>query len=239
MIQSLLKPPKIDWHNKLSQRLEAAADQSLIDYYSAEIPLANTPLSEVTFLAMDFETTGLDPDKDGIITIGVVPFTLNRIFINQAKHWIVRPKQKLEEESVVIHGITHSDILDAPDFSMIYQEILQSMKSKIMVVHYRKIERMFFNVALKERIKEGIEFPLLDTLEIENQIQQRTTGGIWNRLKGKKPGSLRLGQSRTRYGLPAYTPHHALTDAIATAELLQAQIAHHFDDKQPISDFWL
>ncbi len=178
MIQSLLKPPKIDWKSKFSQRLETAADQSLIDYYSAEIPLANTPLSEVTFLAMDFETTGLDPDKDGIITIGVVPFTLNRIFINQAKHWIVRPKQKLEEESVVIHGITHSDILDAPDFSEIYHEILQSMEGRIMVVHYRKIERMFFNVALKERIKEGIEFPLLDTLEIENQVQQRATGGF-------------------------------------------------------------
>jgi DNA polymerase-3 subunit epsilon len=39
--------------------------------------------------------------------------------------------------------------------------------------------------------------------------------------------------------LPDYTPHHALTDAIATAELLQAQIAHHFSPDMPVKDFWL
>ncbi len=34
-------------------------------------------------------------------------------------------------------------------------------------------------------------------------------------------------------------PHHALTDALATAELLQAQIAYHFDPDTPISEVWL
>ncbi|MEF1281994.1 3'-5' exonuclease, partial [Vibrio fortis] len=63
--------------------------------------------------------------------------------------------------------------------------------------------------------------------------------GLWNKLKGKKPGSVRLGQSRRRYHLPDYTPHHALTDAIATAELLQAQIAHHYDASRPLKEFWL
>ncbi|GAL22291.1 DNA polymerase III epsilon subunit [Vibrio maritimus] len=65
-------------------------------------------------MAVDFETTGLNPEKDGILSIGLVPFTLSRIKLNQAAHWTVRPKAKLEEESVVIHGITHNDLIDAP-----------------------------------------------------------------------------------------------------------------------------
>ncbi|MCV5689194.1 3'-5' exonuclease, partial [Escherichia coli] len=69
--------------------------------------------------------------------------------------------------------------------------------------------------------------------------QQKRSGSLWERLKGKKPESVRLAQSRRRYGLPDYTPHHALTDAIATAELLQAQIAHHYSEEQPIREFWL
>lgn len=92
---------------------------------------------------------------------------------------------------------------------------------------------------MKVRLGEGIEFPVLDTLEIESQIQNKLSGGLWNKLKGKKPASVRLGQSRRRYHLPDYTPHHALTDAIATAELLQAQIAHHFDADMPLKSFWL
>ncbi|MGL6010674.1 MAG: 3'-5' exonuclease, partial [Shewanella oncorhynchi] len=37
--------------------------------------------------------------------------------------------------------------------------------------------------------------------------------------------SLRLGACRERYGLPIYTAHSALTDALACGELLLAQMA--------------
>nr|WP_202436541.1 3'-5' exonuclease [Vibrio eleionomae] len=235
----MFKTPSVDWPYKFKAKLKVTKHPMLRDFYSAELPAKNTPIGEVEFLAMDFETTGLDTNKDEIITIGMVPFTLNRIYLNRAKHWTIRPRQKLNDDSVVIHGITHSDINNAPDLSEVIEDVLQAMAGKIMVVHYRKIEREMLDKALKRRIKEGIIFPVVDTMELESQIQRYISGGLWNRLKGKKPGSVRLGQSRVRYSLPAYTPHHALTDAIATAELLQAQIAHHFSDKDPLQNYWL
>ena len=48
-----------------------------------------------------------------------------------------------------------------------------------------------------------------------------------------------MGDSRLRYHLPHYPGHNALIDAIATAELLQAQIQHHFSPDTPVSDLWL
>ena len=42
-----------------------------------------------------------------------------------------------------------------------------------------------------------------------------------------------------RYGLPHYAGHNALIDAIATAELLQAQVQHHFGTDTPIGDLWV
>lgn len=238
-MNKLFGSPTIDWPYKFQQKLERCKDERLKRFYSHELPNPDTPISEITFLAVDFETTGLDAKKDDIITIGLVPFSLNRIYLKQAKHWTIRPRKQLEEESVVIHGITHNDILDAPDLSEIIDEVLEAFSGHIMVVHYRRIERDFLSNALKVRIGEGIEFPVLDTLEIESNIQGKLAGGIWNKLKGKQPGSVRLGQSRRRYSLPDYTPHHALTDAIATAELLQAQIAHHYDSNAPIKSMWL
>jgi len=38
--------------------------------------------------------------------------------------------------------------------------------------------------------------------------------------------------------LPRYRLHHALTDALATAELLQAQVAHRFTPDTPLSALW-
>lgn len=239
MMKRLFQTPSTDWTTRHANKQASASHPFLKAFYSAPLVADDTPLDEIEFVAMDFETTGLNAKKDGIITIGLVPFTLNRIYINRAQHWIVRPRQKLNEQSVVIHNITHNDILDAPDLSEVIEPVLAALAGRIVVVHYRRIEREFLDRALKARIKEGIEFPVIDTLDLEVRIQQRLNGGFWNKLKGKKPQSVRLAQARKRYGLPAYTPHHALTDAIATAELLQAQIAYHYDAKQPIEDFWL
>ena len=239
MIKKLFQTPSIDWINRYERKLSEATHPLLKAFYAAPLATAETPIDEIRFVAMDFETTGLNAKKDGIITIGLVPFTLKRIYMKDARHWIVRPRQALDEQSVVIHNITHSDIINAPDLSKVIEPVLNALAGSIIVVHYRKIEREFLDRALKEIINEGICFPVIDTLQLELQIQQRLCGGLWNQFKGRKPESVRLGQARKRYGLPTYTPHHALTDAIATAELLQAQIAYYYDPKQPVRDFWL
>jgi len=228
-----------DWPTFFTTLASQAKDSRLKQYYSADMVQGDTPLRDVPFVALDFETTGLDPQKDEIISIGLVPFSLQRIRCRESAHWVVNPHRPLEEESVVIHGITDSDVSDAPDLLRFLEKVLDALAGKVVVVHYQKIEREFMNSALKARLNEGIHFPVVDTMAIELAIQQRQYGGFWNRLQGNKPGSVRLGKARRRYGLPTYQPHHALTDALATAELLQAQIAYHFDPDTPISELWL
>lgn len=239
MLKKLFQKPTIQWQAKFEQKVDLTSDKNLVAFYSAGLPAPDTPISEVEFVALDLETTGLDPEENDIITIGLVPFNLKRIFLRHSRHWKVRPKQKLDEDSVIIHGITHSELIDAPDFGDIIDELLPCLSGKIIVVHYRRIEREFLDNALRTRIGEGIEFPVLDTFQLEEIIQKKRAASLWDKLRGKKPESLRLAQSRRRYGLPDYTPHHALTDAIATAELLQAQIAHYYRDNQTIGEFWL
>ncbi|MCP8690596.1 3'-5' exonuclease, partial [Marinobacterium sp. OS208] len=58
---------------------ERVNDERLRAFYSAGLPAADTPLNELEFVALDFETTGLNPDKDGILSIGLVPFNASRI----------------------------------------------------------------------------------------------------------------------------------------------------------------
>lgn len=230
--------PVPDWNLRFKTLAQEARDSRIKSYYQAGIITGDTPLSKVPFVALDFETTGLNPDSDDIVSIGLVPFDLHRIYCRQSQHWVVKPKVKLEEDSVVIHGITHSDVQQAPDLRRILEAVLDALAGKVVVVHYKNIERQFMDRALKIRLGEGIQFPVVDTLAIEATIQQQQFGGLWNKLKGKRPGSVRLGKCRSRYGLPAYQPHHALTDSLATAELLQAQIAYHFSPDTPISQLW-
>lgn len=229
----------LNWAAFLQLKAQLSKDQRLQHFYNIGTYHDETPLSEVDFVALDFETTGLDSEQNSIISIGLVPFNLQRIFCNKAKQWYVDPQDKLQEESIIIHGITHSDLQGAPGLLRILEELLDELAGKVVVVHYRRIERDFLEQNLRALFNEGIIFPVIDTMQIEADRQKEQSEGLVNWLKGKRPESIRLANSRLRYNLPAYAPHDALTDALATAELFQAQVKYHFSAATAIKKLWL
>lgn len=228
-----------NWPKRFRKLAETARHPLLTNFYQAGCPAPDTPLSDVPMVAMDFETTGLDANQHSIVSVGLVPFTLHGIQLGRARHWVVRPRLPLHQTSVTIHGITHADIDKAPDLEEILEDVFELLNGRIPVVHYRNIERGFLDMALQWRLGEGIRFPVLDTMAIEAYLHPDRRPSRWQRLLGKKPVSIRLSDSRRRYGLPHYASHNALIDAIGTAELLQAQIYHHFSPDTPLSDLWL
>ncbi|MBL1378329.1 3'-5' exonuclease [Zobellella iuensis] len=230
--------PPPEWPVLFEQLARSARDYRLERYYRAGAAGGDMPLAEVPFVAMDFETTGLNPGKDAIVSIGLVPFSLRRIRCREARHWILNPHKPLAGESVVIHGITHAEIKTAPDLLLVLDELLCALAGRVVVVHHRAIERGFLDRALRARLNEGIRFPVVDTMALEARLHRRRQLGLWDRLRGRKPVSIRLADSRGRYHLPYYQPHHAQTDALATAELLQAQIAYHYRPDTPLRELW-
>ena len=230
--------PLVDWLARMQANASRARDGRLRRFYEAwQIP-GNTPLRDVPLAALDVETTGLDPGRHSIVSIGIVPFDLDRIGFSRRKHWIVRPRFPLQELSVTLHHITHSDLEAAPDLDEVLDEVLGALAGRLPVVHYRQIERAFMDSAVRFRLDEPIEFPVIDTMELEARLYRQSLGARFKRWLGRRPVSIRLHDSRLRYGLPAYQPHHAALDALATAELLQAQVAARFDPESPVRDFW-
>lgn len=231
-------PRLAPWPERMARLAEETVNPHLKAFYEAGCVAPDTPLSEVPMVALDFETTGLDPNAHSIVSIGLVPMTLYRIRCREARHWVVRPPLPLQQKSITIHGITHTDIDLAPDLSEILDQLLPALAGKVVVVHHRGIERPFLDVALNWRLREGIQFPVIDTMAIEAQLHPSRSVGWLDRLLRRRPVSIRLPDSRERYGLPHYAPHHALTDALASAELLQAQIWHHYSPETPVDELW-
>lgn len=228
-----------DWQGLYQRRAQTSQNSLLHEFYSAGLPAPTTPIGEVELLAMDMETTGFNPEQDGIVSLSVVPFTLNRIRLKHARQWLLKPKFALTDSSILIHRLTHSDIESGGEITDILPELLALMRGKIVVVHYRAIERPFLDATCRDRIGEGIQFPVIDTMAMEARLH-RQQKFRWSSLwRATPPVSIRLADSRRRYHLPDYRPHHAATDAIACAELLQAQVAHRFSPNTPLADFLL
>ncbi|WP_339463297.1 3'-5' exonuclease [Pseudomonas sp. EA_105y_Pfl2_R69] len=230
-------PP--DWPTLFAELAQSAQDPRLARFYQAGTVSADTPLEQAPLLALDVETTGLDSRRDSIVSLGLVPFDLQRIRCREANYWVVKPVCELSSQSVTFHHITHSDIQSAPRLDAVLEPLLTAMAGKIMVVHYRPIERGFLDQALRHLLGEGLQFPVIDTMQLEARLHPRKRQPGWLRQLLNKPSvSIRLADSRLRYGLPLYQAHHALTDAVATAELLQAQSATHYPASTAVGDLW-
>lgn len=226
------------WPEYLADRADRVRDPALKRFFAAYALDPMTPIGELPLVALDMETTGLDERRHAIVSIGLVPFNQHRIHLPQRRYWVVKPPRPLSKRSITFHRITHSEIADAPDLNDILDELLEALAGRLVVVHYRHIERPFLDAAVKARRGEGVRFPVIDTMSLEARLHRQSRWARFKRWIGRPPASIRLHDSRLRYGLPHYQGHHALVDALATAELFQAQLATHFDAETPLYRLW-
>jgi DNA polymerase-3 subunit epsilon len=227
-----------DWVEYYRQRSSSSTSEVVSEFYRQGLINPETPIGQAPMVAMDFETTGLSLDDSEIVSIGLVPFDIRRVYCGESRHWVVKPEQDMTEQSIVFHGITHSDVEAAPALELVLDQVLDAIEGKLVVVHYRYIEREFFNKAVMERLHEPLLFPLVDTMQIEANILKEQQK-LFEKILNKPLDPVRLGYCRRRYNLPHYDAHNALTDALATAELLQAQIAYHMNPDMPVKALWL
>ncbi|WP_299870743.1 exonuclease domain-containing protein [uncultured Cocleimonas sp.] len=204
---------------KRQKLLEKVENEILKDYLSTPMPDLKLPASEVEFLALDFETTGLDANKEAILSIGCTLIKDGRVKLSENSHHFIQVNREIPPESVVIHKITDDRAQTGEHLHNVLEMLLEKMKGRVLLVHYDKIERNFFNAACKEIYGDAPPLLIVDTLAIAQKRQDKLPQGF-------TPNSLRLFNLRAAYGLPRYNAHSALEDAIATAELFLAQMAN-------------
>ena len=171
-------------------------------------------------LVVDFETTGLASDGDQVLSMGWVEIRQGVIRLNTAYHCLVFQDAEVNTDTVKVHHILPEALLArgiARDEA--FERFFHAMKGKLLVAHGAVIERNFTRQYLKQLTGlDGVPLLWLDTLKIEQYRQQVQLGKIdW-----------RLASIRQNYHLPDYPAHHALMDAIATAELYLAQLSSLF-----------
>ena len=206
------------WWNNLRRRwlLRKAPAGPLREYLRDGFPPARCSFDRTTLLAVDLEMTGLDADKDHIISIGWVPIHHGAIVLGDARRCLVRPERDMAVESAVIHKITDSEAAAGAPLKEALVELLEALRGRVMVAHHARIELQFINTACQRVFGCGIVIPAVDTEWLARRKLER-------RNQVYKPRDLSLASVRASYNLPIHKAHDALGDAIATAELFLAQ----------------
>jgi len=208
-----------------------AAPGIMHDFLSASLIDPKTPIEQAPIVSLDLETTGLDPRKDDIVSVGLVEMQHDRIRLNSTWHQLIRLQRELPHQSVVIHNITDDQMQQGQPLAEVLPEILRRLTGKIMLVHYKSVEQHFLNAACQQLYGAPFVIQTIDTLELGMRVFELQNHTI-------QPTDLRLFNLRPRYNLPLYRAHNAMIDALATAELflaLSREIAPR--GNAPLQDF--
>jgi DNA polymerase-3 subunit epsilon len=202
------------------------------DYLSTPFPSPSEDIRKLELLAIDLETTGLDPKRDDILSVGYVTMKGNRIDLGSARHRLVRTARAIPESSAIIHQITDDQAAHGGLLDDVLAEFLETMAGKVMIAHHAPVEKGFLGEACQRVYDLGLRVPVIDTQALAKRTFER-------RHIAYKSSDLRLHALSERYNLPRYSAHNALSDALAAAELFLAQVSHQcdLDDKAPLRNF--
>jgi DNA polymerase III subunit epsilon len=194
------------------------------EYRETRLPTKATPWREVTYSVIDFETTGLDPERDEIISFAAVTVSGGRVLAGETRYGLIRPSRMPEPETIRIHGLREADLAGAPPLSERIDVLLEAITGRAIVAHVAAIERGFLERALRAH---GLDLrnPFIDTAKLDAELR---------RLRRAPPGSEPIGLSAMArgLGLPVHRPHHAEGDALTTAQAFIA-LASHLDAFEP------
>lgn len=191
---------------------------ALHDYYAEPFPELKSNIKDIPFIALDFETTGLNIKNDHIVSVGSVEIERLGIKINTARHEIIKTARDMPQDSTVIHQITDDMVLQGTEIKEAFDKLLNRLKGHVLIAHHAKIELGFLNKICQDLYHQNFVIPTIDTRQLAERQLRREQVVL-------KENSLRLFELRDRYQLPAYKAHNALSDAMSTAELFLVLVA--------------
>lgn len=161
------------------------------------------------YICFDCETTGLNPKIDDIISIGAVIIKGNKIVTSNMFERFVKPKKKLQEDSIKIHQIRECDLENAREIDDVICEFLDFIGNRPLVGYYLEFDVSMINKYLKPKL--GIKLPNRQ-IEVSAIYYDKKIGAI---PQGNV--DLRFNSIMKDLKLPQMSKHDAVNDAIMTS----------------------
>lgn len=175
------------------------------------IPL-ETPANEVRFVVLDSETTGLDPRKDRLVTIGAVGVLDGEILLDDVFDAMLRVEYN--SSAVTVHGVTREQSLGGISEPEALQQFLAYLKDGVIVGHHIGHDIATFNAGYQRHWGFSLENRFLDTMDLTLHLEQ--DGAFAGR---EAISSFTLDGLCAMFGIIPHDRHTAAGDAFMTAQV--------------------
>ncbi len=155
-----------------------------------------------TYVVIDIETTGLNPERDAIIEIGAVRFCGSEVL--ETWSTLVNPRRDLPAKIRHLTGITQEELNQAPSLFSVAKTLMAFVGTHPIIGHNIAFDMRFLN-----RHGLFVNHPTLDTFELASIIMPEAS-------------RYSLGLLAEMLDIAQEQHHRALSDAMATKELFLA-----------------
>ncbi len=164
------------------------------------------PLSHVTFVVIDLETTGASPRDCAITEVAAARYEGGVCTGTFAT--LINPGVELPPFITYLTGITESMVGPAPRIEAVLASLLAFIGDAVIVGHNVRFDIAFLDAALRAH-----HYPTLSQRRID-------TCSLARRLVRSEVANCKLGTLSAHFAFPHQPTHRALADVLATADLL-------------------
>jgi DNA polymerase-3 subunit epsilon len=161
------------------------------------------------YVAFDCETTGLNPKKDEVISIGAVKIRGNRVLTSEKFEVIVRPKNQINKESIKVHHIRNCDAENGISSKEALERFLDFIGNRALVGYYLEFDVAMINKYMTEFLGTKLPNPQIEVSALYFDKK--------NDVFGSKNVDLRFETIMKDLNLPLFGQHSAYYDALMTA----------------------
>jgi DNA polymerase III epsilon subunit family exonuclease len=176
----------------------------------------DTPLSEVTFVVLDLETTGTVPGQSRIIEVAAAKYRGGECL--GTFQTLVNPGVGVPPFIVALTGITEALVVPAPTIDEVLPTLLEFIGGAVLVGHNLRFDTAFLDADLIARGRPRLANARVDTLTLARRL-----------IRDEVP-DCRLATLAARFRTEVRPTHRALDDVLATAEVLHALFEHELLD---------
>jgi DNA polymerase III subunit epsilon len=164
------------------------------------------PISDCTFTVFDLETTGFLPELgDEVVSIGAVKVKGYNLSQKESLYSIIKPLQKVSKQTKDFTGLTKRDLKNGKCFTEGLNEFLAFSKGTILVAHPATFDINFLKVLIRRWGLPSYDPEFLDSYSIANWLLETDKNYLDSLVE--------------KYNVKKRDRHHALNDALMTAEI--------------------
>jgi len=170
-------------------------------------PSLDAPLRQQRFVVLDLETTGLNVNRDIVISIGAVTIEEGAIDLSRQFECTLRRQVKVNE-AVLIHGIAPSELANGQPPAEALLSFMEFAAGSVMLAFHAPFDQRMLARALKKELGYSLKHPFLDVADLAPMLFPE----VLTRRGG-------LDHWMNYFGIDIAQRHHASADALATAEI--------------------